>query len=155
MLAVVALCLVSGIGLAGCGGHGRSRLQAGSLPVILLERLPVSQPAAELQRVVVVRGTLRVQVAPRGPAPAWRSVRQLALSNPQLRRLAQDARAVRGWNKKPSSANPSSACPGRPSGQNVGELLLRVGIHQTLCPPGTARELVTFLGAYLPGLPGI
>lgn len=104
---------------------------------------------------MVVRGTLRVQLAPRAPTPAWRTVRQLALSRPQLRRLAQDARAVRGWNKKPSSGNPGFACPGRPSGPHVGELLLRVGIHQTLCPPGTARALVTFLGAYLPASTGV
>lgn len=145
------MCLAIAVGLAGCGGNRHQRLQAGALPLILLERLPVNQPSTQLQRVLVVRGTLRVQVAPRAATPAWRVVRQLALSRAQLQRLAQDAGAVRGWRRKPSAEKLAAACPGRPSGPNVGELLLRVGPRQTLCPPGNARALITFLGAYLPG----
>jgi hypothetical protein len=108
----------------------------------------VTGPADQLQRVVVVRGGLRVQVSPRTDKPQWRIVRQLTLTREQERRLARYARAVHGWKK-----TTASTCPGLPRGANVGELLIRVGRHQTLCPTSTARPLITFLRAYLPASP--
>jgi hypothetical protein len=62
--------------------------------------------------------------------------------------LIEDARAVHGWKQKPADT-----CPGQPRGSNVGELVLRVGRRETLCPPTTAQPLLAFLGAYLPGSP--
>lgn len=145
LLAAVALGIAVASVLAGCGGAGHPRLRAGSLPLISLERLPGNGATPGLQRVLVTRGLMRIQVAPKAAAPNWRIVRRLTLSKEQQRHLARDARAVRGWNKKPGSS-----CPIRPAGTPQAELLLRVGRHQTLCPPATARALVTFLGTYLP-----
>ena len=145
-LAVVAL----GTTLAACGGIGGGNGGKGSraLAVVELERLPVTGANAELQRVVVVGGNLRVQVSPQSDTPQWRVVRQLTLSAAQKRELTRDARSVRGWKSKPATT-----CPGQPKGANVGELILRVGRRETLCPPTTAGPLLAFLGAYLPGSP--
>jgi hypothetical protein len=113
--------------------------------VIVLERFPGNAGSPGLQRVSVTRGLLQIQVAPRAASPSWRLVRQLTLTKAQERHLARDARAVRGWKKKPGSS-----CPIQAAGVAKGEILLRVGRRATLCPPATARSLVTFLGMYLP-----
>ncbi len=145
---MVALSIMLGGSLGACGGGGGGHLGARGLPLVELERVPVSGPDTRLERVLVSRRTLRVEVSPESDTPQWRVIRQLTLSHSQVRRLAQDARTVHGWKRKPADS-----CPGLPKAANVGELVLRVGRRETLCPPTTAQPLLALLGAYLPGSP--
>jgi len=145
---MVALSVTLGGSLSACGGGGHGRRGARGLSPVELERLPVTGPDTKLERVLVTRRTLRVEISPESDTPQWRVIRQLTLSSSQARRLNRDARAVHGWKHKPADT-----CPGQPKGANVGELVLRVGRRETLCPPTTAQPLLAFLGAYLPGSP--
>src|SRR5581483_5220992 len=108
-LLMVALSVTLGGSLSACGGGGHGRRGARGLSPVELERLPVTGPDTKLERVLVTRRTLRVEISPESDTPQWRVIRQLTLSSSQARRLNRDARAVHGWKHKPADT-----CPGQP-----------------------------------------
>jgi len=82
----------------------------------------------------------------RSSGGTWKRVARRHLSRVELGRLRADLRRFNPATLKPPT---SAGCNGPPIG-DVGATVLRIGTHQSSCPPKSAKALVSLLRGWLP-----
>jgi hypothetical protein len=121
---------------------------AGSYPThvtVSLTSIPGNICCPKLRRATVSpRGVLTTATATRGGA--WKTVHRRTLKPAELSRLRADLGRFNPADLKP---NNSAGCHGLPIG-DVGGNDLRVGSHESNCPPASANRLVKLLSGWLP-----
>lgn len=111
---------------------------------VSLTRIPGNVCCPRLTRATVsARGVLVTATEERGGA--WQPAGRRRLSRAELARLRS---ALRRFD--PSTLHRSGAeCNGAPIG-DVGGYDLRVGSHESSCPPASANRLIRILSGWLP-----
>ena len=111
---------------------------------VSLTRLPGNTCCAKFTRAQVsARGVLTTSVAQRGGT--WHRVARRKLRRAELARLRS---ALRSFDPSTLHGN-QAACGGPPIG-DVGGYELRVGTHESNCPPAAADRLIGILKRWLP-----
>ena len=112
---------------------------------VSLTRIPGNTCCPKYTRASVsAKGVLTAATMERGAA--WKVQSRRTLTAPELKRLRTELARFNPATLKP---NNSAGCNGAPIG-DVGGNDLRVGSHESTCPPKSASRLISVLRAWLP-----
>jgi hypothetical protein len=112
---------------------------------VSLTRIPGNICCPKFTRASVsVHGVLTRATMVRGGT--WRRVGRRHLTAAELRPLRT---ALRRFNPASLEQSPSAGCGGAPVG-DVGAYDLKVGTHESNCPPPAAQRLIKLLSGWLP-----
>lgn len=113
---------------------------------VSLTRIPGNICCPKSTRATVsATGVLRQYTMDRGGG-SWKRVGLRKLKPRELTRLRTELRRFNPATLKP---NPSAGCNGAPAG-DVGADDLKVGRHESSCPPASASRLIRLLSGWLP-----